>query len=243
MVEALGGTAKLDFTNGAIRGINVAKMVRNLTTGILTGWQESPDEKTDFAALGASFKIAKGQAQTTDLHLEGPLVRMTGAGTVDLAGRTLAFRVDPQVVASLQGQGGKTDLAGLGVPVMITGPWAKPKIYPDIEGILQNPQAAYEQLNKLSGGLVSLKGNALGDTGSIAGGIIQNGKLNKKALEQGAINGLGALLGGKKGKQAPAAAAEPTDQPAEEAPGNGQQDPALAPKAAARQLMQNFLGN
>jgi AsmA protein len=243
MVEALGGTAKLDFTNGAIRGINVAKMVRNLTTGILTGWQESPDEKTDFAALGASFKIAKGQAQTTDLHLEGPLVRMTGAGTVDLAGRTLAFRVDPQVVASLQGQGGKTDLAGLGVPVMITGPWAKPKIYPDIEGILQNPQAAYEQLNKLSGGLVSLKGNALGGTGSIAGGIIQNGKLNKKALEQGAINGLGALLGGKKGKQAPAAAAEPTDQPAEEAPGNGQQDPALAPKAAARQLMQNFLGN
>ena len=73
MVEALGGTAKFEFTNGAIRGINVAKMVRNLTTGVLSGWQESPDDKTDFAALGASFKIAKGQAQTTDLHLEGPL--------------------------------------------------------------------------------------------------------------------------------------------------------------------------
>jgi AsmA protein len=218
MVEALGGTAKLEFTNGAIRGINVAKMVRNLTTGILAGWQESPDEKTDFAVLGASFKIAKGQAQTIDLHLEGPLVRMTGAGTVDLPGRTLAFRVDPQLVASLEGQGGKTDLAGLGVPVMITGPWAKPKIYPDIEGILQNPQAAYEQLNELSGGLVSIKGGALGDTGSIAGSIIQNGKINKKALEQGAITGLGALLGGKKGKQAPAVAAEPTDQPVEQAP-------------------------
>jgi AsmA protein len=185
MVAALGGTAKIEFTNGAIRGINVAKMVRNLATGILSGWQQSPDEKTDFAALGASFKIAKGQAQTTDLHLEGPLVRMTGAGTVDLPGRTLKFRVDPQVVASLEGQGGKADLAGLGVPIMIAGPWSKPSIYPDIEGILQNPQAAYEQLNKLSGGLVSLKGNALGNTGSIAGGIIQNGKINKKALEQG----------------------------------------------------------
>jgi AsmA protein len=216
MVEALGGTAKIEFTNGAIRGINIAKMVRNLTTGILSGWQESPDEKTDFAALGASFKIAKGQAQTTDLHLEGPLVRMTGAGTVDLPAKVLNIRVNPQVVASLEGQGGKTDLAGLGVPVMIAGPWAKPRIYPDIEGILQNPQAAYEQLNKLSGGLVSIKGNALGDTGSIAGGIVQNGKINKKALEQGAITGLGALLGGKKGKRA-SAAAESSDQPAEQA--------------------------
>jgi AsmA protein len=216
MVEALGGTAKLEFTNGAIRGINVAKMVRNLTTGVLAGWQESPDEKTDFAALGASFKIAKGQAQTTDLHLEGPLVRMTGAGTVDLAGKTLTFRVNPQVVASLEGEGGKTDLAGLGVPVMIAGPWAKPKIYPDIEGILQNPQAAYEQLNKLSGGLVSIKGGALGDTGSIAGGIIQNGKINK-SLEQG----LRGLLGGK--QKGGTAAAQTTDQPAEQAPTADQQ--------------------
>jgi AsmA protein len=293
MVEALAGTAKLEFTDGAIRGINIAKTVRSLSTGILAGWQESGEEKTDFAALGASFKIAKGQAQTADFHLQGPLVRMAGAGTVDLPGRTLKFRVDPQVVASLEGQGGKADLAGLGVPVIIAGPWSKPSIYPDIEGILQNPQAAYEQLNKLTGGLVSLKGGALGDTGSIAGGIIQNGKINKNALQQGAIMGLGALIGGQQGAgQAPQAAAQAVDQPAavqapvaEQQPADqapvqpkgkkgqtkvkqgaasedgvpkkgkkkqqaaaisqqkAEQDPALAPEAAARQLMQNFLGN
>jgi len=60
MVEALAGTAKVEFSNGAIRGINIAKTVRSLSTGILSGWQESGSEKTDFAALGASFKIAKG---------------------------------------------------------------------------------------------------------------------------------------------------------------------------------------
>ena len=297
MVEALAGTAKVEFTNGAIRGINIAKSVRSLSTGILSGWQESASEKTDFAALGASFKIAKGQAETTDLHLAGPLVRMTGTGAVDLPAQALKFRVDPQVVASLEGQGGKTDLAGLGVPIMIAGPWSKPSIYPDIAGILQNPQAAYEQLNKLSGGLVSLKGGGvLGNTGSIAGGIIQNGKINKNALQQGAIMGLGALIGGQQGGagQAPDAAAQPSDQAAEQpavadqqpaqavpaqpkakqgqakakqgaasddsvstgkkgkkkqqaasanAQPNAQSDPALAPEAAARQLMQNFLGN
>ena len=70
----------------------------------------------------------------------------------DLPGQTLKFRVDPQLVASLEGQGGKTDLQGLGVPIMIAGPWATPSIYPDIEGILNDPAAAYEQLNRLGGG-------------------------------------------------------------------------------------------
>jgi AsmA protein len=290
MVETLAGTAKIEFTDGAIRGINIAKAVRNLSTGILSGWQESPTEKTDFAALGASFKIAKGQAQTADLHLQGPLVRMTGAGTVDLPAKALKVRVEPLVVASLEGQGGKAELAGLGVPVIVAGPWAKPAIYPDIEGILENPQAAYEQLNKLSGGLVALKDGTLGETGSIAGGILQNGKLNKNALQQGAIMGLGALIGSQQqgagavpaAAQAPARRAGQTqgadqqladtplqeqkpkgnakqqgtanDDPvsttkknkkkaAENSQAKSQHDPALAPEAAARQLMQNFFGN
>ena len=41
---------------------------------------------------------------------------------------------------------------------MIAGPWARPSIYPDIKGILQDPAAAYQQLNRLGGGLVSLPG-------------------------------------------------------------------------------------
>ena len=114
---------------------------------------------------------------------------------VDLPGKTLKFRVDPQLVASLEGQGGKTDLQGLGVPVMIAGPWAKPSIYPDIEGILKDPVAAHQQLNRLGGGLVSLPG--AGNTGSVSaiGGLIKNGKVGTDALKQGALGGIGALLG------------------------------------------------
>jgi AsmA protein len=97
--------------------------------------------------------------------------------------------------------------------VVIAGPWAKPSIYPDIAGILQNPTAAFQQLNKLGGGLVSLPGaGSLGSTGSIAGGLIQNGKLNKGALQEGAINGLGQLLGNQGGAaQAPVAHQQPVD--------------------------------
>jgi AsmA protein len=264
IVQALNGTAKVEFTDGAIRGINIAKTVRSLTTSIVSGWQQSAAEKTDFAALGASFTLEKGQAQTQDLHLAGPLVRMTGAGTIDLPRQTLKLRVDPQVVASLEGQGGKTDLQGLGVPVIIAGPWPRPSIYPDIEG---------QQLNRLGGGLVSLPGNVtgkLGNTSSVAGALIQNGKINKGALQQGALQGLGQLLQ-HSADQAPVAneqSATPSEAPAKPKPKQkagadvgatsakkGKKQPqakadrppadeqALAPEATAKQLMLNFLGN
>jgi AsmA protein len=251
MVSALSGAAKFEFSNGAIRGINIAKSLRSLSTGMLSGWQANDAEKTDFAMLGASFKIAKGQAQTADLRLSGPLVRMTGAGTVDLPGQMLKFRVDPQLVASLEGQGGKTDLQGLGVPIIIAGPWAKPSIYPDIEGILKDPAAAYEQLNQLGGGLVSLPG--AGGTGSVSaiGGLIKNGKVSTEALQQNAVTGLGQLLGAQPAAEAPATAKAEQKPVSDAAPietkkGKKQQaaaEPGLAPDAAAQQLMQNFLGN
>jgi AsmA protein len=227
LVSSLNGTASFEFTDGAIRGINVAKMVRNLASGALLGWQSGEAEKTDFASLGANFKIAKGKAVTSDLHLSGPLVRMAGAGTVDLPARTLNFRVDPQVVASLKGQGGAQDLQGLGVPVAINGPWAKPAIYPDIAGILEDPQAAYERLSKLSGGLVKLpSAGTLGDLGGtdgIAGLVKEKAGTSIEDLlqadrgtgQEGMVQGLGQLLGTDKLVAPATALAEPTAPPVE----------------------------
>ena len=80
----LNGTAFAMFQDGAIRGLNVAQMIRSLTSGTLSGWQESKEQTTDLTQLSASFRIDKGQAATTDLNLVGPLVKMTGAGTIDL---------------------------------------------------------------------------------------------------------------------------------------------------------------
>lgn len=253
MASTLNGTAKFEFANGAIRGINIAKAVRSLSNGILSGWQANDAEKTDFATLGASFAVANGQAQTSDLRLAGPLVRMTGAGTVDLPAQALKLRVDPQLVATLEGQGGKSDLQGLGVPVMIAGPWARPAIYPDIEGILKDPAAAYQQLNRLGGGLVSLPGAV--NTGSVAGigDVIKGGKLGTDTLGQNGITGIGQLLGTEQPADQAAPPAEAAPKPAsagaatEAKKGKKRQadaraEPGSAPEAA-QQLMQNFFGN
>lgn len=167
LVQGVNGTASYEFVDGAIRGINIPKMVRGLSVETLLGWQENPAEKTDFSTLGASFNIENGIARTEDLAMVGPLLRMSGKGTTDLPGKSLDWRVEPTIVPTLQGQppmprrkGEDKKMAGLGVPIVIEGPWSDPRIYPDIAGILKDPEAAYKQLQETGGELIAiLQGN------------------------------------------------------------------------------------
>ncbi|MEP2725174.1 AsmA family protein, partial [Roseibium sp.] len=160
MVEGLNGTASYSFADGAIRGVNIPKLVRGLSVETLLGWQSSSAEKTDFSSLSASFDVTNGIATTSDISLVGPLVRMSGQGATNLPSKTLDWRVEPKIVPTLEGQaptprkkGAEKQMAGLGVPIVVKGPWSNPQIYPDIQGILENPEAAYKQLQSMGGEL------------------------------------------------------------------------------------------
>lgn len=161
IVGNLGGTAFVVFQDGKILGLNVAQMIRNLTTSTLSGWQQGQELSTDLSQLSASFKLDKGQAVTTDLNLIGPLVKMTGVGTIDLNTRQIGFRVEPQFVMTTEGQGRAGNPVGLGIPVMIEGPWVSPRIYPEMQGILDNPEAAYAKLKEMGKGLFGANGQGL----------------------------------------------------------------------------------
>jgi AsmA protein len=176
IVAGLSGTAFVVFQDGAIRDLNIARMIRSLTSGTLSGWQQGRDQTTDLAQLSASFRIEQGQATTSDLTLAGPLVRMTGGGTVDLPAKTLVFRVEPKLVMTTEGQGSAANPVGLGIPVVIEGPWAEPRIYPDIAGILDNPDAAYAKLKALGNGLFGQGGiGSDGRLGETLGNLLQQG--------------------------------------------------------------------
>jgi len=190
IMSNLDGTVFAVFQDGAIRGLNVAQMIRSLTSGTLSGWQEGKEQTTDLTQLGASFHVEKGQATTSDLNLVGPLVKMTGAGTVDLGAQTLAFRVEPKLVLTTEGQGRASDPVGLGIPVVIDGPWAEPRIYPDMQGILDNPDAAYAKLKEMGKSLFSGSGGGLGGgLGGLLGGAQDSGNSG------GTSNPLGGALG------------------------------------------------
>ena len=184
IMSNLAGTVTANFQDGAIRGLNVAQMIRSLASSTLSGWQENPEQTTDLTQLSASFRIDKGQATTADLNLVGPLVKMTGSGTIDLGTQMLALRVEPKLVMTTEGQGRAADPVGFGIPVVIDGPWTAPRIYPDMAGILDNPDAAYAKLKELGNGLFAPGGasdgnpsgggqpNTLGET---LGNLIQQG--------------------------------------------------------------------
>ena len=170
IMSNLSGTVFAVFQDGSIKGLNVAQMIRSLTASTLSGWQDSQELATDLTLLSASFKVDKGQAQTTDLNLVGPLVKMTGVGTIDLGTKQIAFRVEPKLVMTTEGQGRAGDPIGLGIPVMIEGPWNAPRIYPEMQGILDNPEAAYAKLKEMGKGLFGPNGAGLGAAlGSLLG--------------------------------------------------------------------------
>jgi AsmA protein len=230
IMSNLGGTVFANFQDGAIRGLNVARMIRSLTSGTLSGWQETKEEATDLSQLSASFRVERGQATTNDLNLIGPLVKMTGAGTVDLAAKSLALRVEPKLVMTTEGQGRAGDPVGLGIPVVIDGPWSEPRIYPEMAGILDNPDAAYAKLKEMGKGLFAPGGglsSALSGLGGSAGtGSDDGGQPNQ-------LGKLGETLGnllqqgfGRGGNRSRSLAAPGSPIPAEpSAPAQAQSDP------------------
>ena len=197
IMSNLSGTAFVNFQDGAIRGLNVAQMIRSLTSKTLSGWQVTEEQATDLSQLSASFRIERGQATTTDLNLVGPLVKMTGAGTIDVGAKTLAFRVEPKLVLTTEGQGRTADPVGLGIPVVIDGPWAQPRIYPEMAGILDNPDAAYAKLKEMGKGLFGANGGGLG---GLLGGLTGDQSGTSGANGKDANGGGQGLLGGKLGE-------------------------------------------
>ena len=172
IMSNMSGTVFALFQDGQIRGLNVAQMIRSLTASTLSGWQENDQQATDLTQLSASFKIDKGQATTYDLNLIGPLVKVTGVGTVDLGTKQMGFRVEPKLVMTTEGQGRASDPVGFGIPVIIDGPWSEPRIYPEMSGILENPEQAYAKLREMGKGLFGKDGAGLGAAiGGLLSGI------------------------------------------------------------------------
>ena len=150
IVEALNGKGAIEFRDGAIAGVNLAEMVRNIGSA----FTQRGAQKTDFSEVTATYVIQNGVLTNRDLQMKSPLLRIEGAGTANLGQRTLDYRVTPKAVASLKGQGGREDLAGVMVPVVIQGPWDNLSFRPDLESLVKQQLDPGKLLEgKLPGGL------------------------------------------------------------------------------------------
>ena len=149
LVGGLSGKGAVRFRDGALKGVNLAGLMRSVFASAISGWDAEGTRDTDFSELGGTFSISRGIATNNDFKMLGPLIRMTGAGTVDIPQRTLAYRVEPKLVASFEGQGAADPVGGIEVPVIIVGPWEKPRFRPDVQAVLQNTDQVRDTVRAL----------------------------------------------------------------------------------------------
>lgn len=122
MKRALAGTAKADLRDGAIKGIDIAAVLRKVQSLSGGGAQAAASaEKSPFTEMSASFLIKNGVAHNDDLDVKSPLFRLTGRGDIDIGNSTINY----VTTASLSGHA---------VPVRLSGPFDAMKYDVDYGG-------------------------------------------------------------------------------------------------------------
>ncbi|MGM0811217.1 AsmA family protein [Thioalkalivibrio sp.] len=141
LMAGLNGQGEMRFSDGAVRGINIARIIRNAEARLRgeTPKDEGEPDETDFTALAGSFRIRDGVVQNDDLTASSPLLRVAGRGSADLPAREIDYRLDTTLVATIEGQGGRSleDLRGLTLPIRITGSFEEPRFRLDLEEVVR----------------------------------------------------------------------------------------------------------
>lgn len=213
IVNGLNGTSNFRFADGAIKGINLARVLRGVQSALTN--RGLPDgfgaqESTDFTSLTLATTLTNGLANA-NLEMLSPLVRVNGGGVFNLPQQNMDYRITPRAVASLQGQGGTNDLVGIPVPIRLQGSFAQPQIGIDFEAVAQSLLRAR--------------------LGQAVGGNNANGE--PQSLEDTARDTLtNALFGNRNRNQSSEGTSEDSDQTQDE---EEDEDP-------AQQLLRGLLG-
>ncbi|WP_371225880.1 AsmA family protein [Roseovarius sp. 2305UL8-3] len=117
IMHSLSGSGSLSSGRGVIEGFDLDRLMR---AGDLSGGT------TVFDSLTASFTMDKGQVYNDDLLLSLPRASAEGEGRIGLGARDIDYLFTPKL---LEGENRR----GLAIPVRIRGPWADPRIIPDLE--------------------------------------------------------------------------------------------------------------
>jgi AsmA protein len=139
--RSLAGNVEFRFADGAVKGFNVARFLREAEArlkGAPVPPAEAGTEQTDFSELSGTVQFADGVGRNSDLAAKSPLLRVKGSGSFDLGREQIDYLALASVVGTLTGQGGKEleRLRGVTVPIRIRGSFAQPAYALDVERLL-----------------------------------------------------------------------------------------------------------
>jgi AsmA protein len=187
-VKRLNGKGSLLLRDGSVKGFDIVGTLRLL--GSLG--EDSGPKKTDFAQLSGGFRIKNGIVKNDDLFMASPLFRLTGSGIVDLPNGTMDYHVKPRLVGTLTGQGDTVTVRkGLSVPIRIEGPFASPKITPEID-----PMTLIENVIGITGSAASTGGHAVEKAVDVTGKVLSTGGKTVKKVGSKTVEKVGSIPGG-----------------------------------------------
>ncbi|PTU27709.1 AsmA family protein [Stenotrophobium rhamnosiphilum] len=206
--RSLNGSVNFALQNGAVKGFNLGQIIRKaqaLATAQAPTAQAAAEQQTDFATFSASGKFVNGILKTDTLDAKSPLLRLTGAGEIDLVNEIINYVAKPTIVETSQGQGGKEldALRGVTIPIQLSGSMYAPK-YNVMFGDIAKQQAVKQLTKQFDSHQEEIQK-----------------KLNEKLGDKlgGELGGaLGKLFGSKKPAPAAPAAAPTEGKPATPAP-------------------------
>lgn len=130
----LNGNLALNMADGAIKGINLTKLVHGAQNlgqgGGVTTLKPVAGDKTDFNDLKASFKVNKGVAHNDDLLVKSQSLKVTGNGDIDIGNSSMNYAVKATVAESVDAKSGSVT-----VPVQLNGPFADLKFNVDYRAV------------------------------------------------------------------------------------------------------------
>lgn len=133
IMSSLSGDGAVKTGRGVISGFDLDALMRS---------GDGSGGTTVFDSASASFRMKNGNMFNDDLQMILPLARATGEGRVGLGARDIDYVFTPVLLDG--GSGG-----GLAIPVSIRGPWANPRIKPDLEKAIDlNFKAEKEELER-----------------------------------------------------------------------------------------------
>ena len=158
--RALAGSARIQMKEGSIKGINLNDPMRNVTSVVSTKTtKHDPSQKTGFSDLSATFAIKNGVARNDDLKVQAPLLRIGGAGSLDIGNNG----IDYLAKATLS-------TGGVTVPVKLSGALDNPTWNVDYTGLLGG---AGGLLGKAAGGLTGTAKKGAGGVGDAVRGLFK----------------------------------------------------------------------
>jgi len=133
MKKALNGSVSVSLADGAIKGINLAKLVQGIqslnkdtkaqTLGV------DKNEKTEFSEFKANFKVRNGVAHNDDLAVKSTVLRVSGNGDIDIGHDSLNYNAKAALAKTEQGRTAT-------LPVNVSGPFDALKFKVDYGALL-----------------------------------------------------------------------------------------------------------